>query len=156
MDIGNRIKRRSSEADGSGIFLQVYSIAAAALLLSPASHAAQWTITPSIWVSETYTDNVNLTPREQAKSDFVTQAIPSISVATKGPNLTLNADYGAQETYYADHNGPASLVNLLHADANAKFIENLLYLDSAASITEQNISAFGAQPADNTNNTNNR
>jgi uncharacterized protein (PEP-CTERM system associated) len=157
MAIGNRIKRRSSGADGSGIFLPVCSIAAAAaLLLSPASHAGQWTIVPSMGVSETYTDNVNLTPRDQAKSDFVTQVIPSISVATKGPNLTLNADYGAQETYYADHNGPSSLVNLLHADANAKFIENLLYLDSAASITQQNISAFGAQPVDNTNNTGNR
>lgn len=127
---------------------------AAGMLLAQAASAAEWTLIPSVNVSQTYTDNVNLQP--QAKSDFVTQVTPSLTLISKGPNLNVNANYGLQETYYANHNAGSSLTNLLNATANARFVENLLYLDSAASITEQNISAFGAQPLDNTNGTGNR
>ncbi|MFJ3054876.1 TIGR03016 family PEP-CTERM system-associated outer membrane protein [Herbaspirillum sp. NPDC087042] len=127
---------------------------AATLLVASGAQAAEWTITPSVNLTQTYTDNVNLQP--QGKSDFVTQVTPSLTVVSKGPNLTLNANYGLQETYYANHNAGSSLTNLLNANANARFIDNLLYLDSAASITEQNISAFGAQPVDNTNGSGNR
>lgn len=129
---------------------------AAALLLSSAAQAAEWTFTPSLNVNETYTDNVNLQPKATAKSDFVTQVTPSIGFSAKGPNLIVNGDYGLQEIYYGNHNAGSSLSNLLHADAKAKFIDNLLFLDSAASVTQQNISAFGAQPLDNTNGNGNR
>ena len=129
---------------------------AAAVLLATSAHAAEWTLTPSLNVSETYTDNVNLQPTALAKSDWITQVTPGLSVSAKGPNLTLRGTYSLQETYYGNHNAGSSLTNLLNADAKAKFIDNLLYLDSAASITQQNISAFGAQALDNTNKTNNR
>jgi len=128
--------------------------AAAALLLSSGTQAAEWTFTPSLNVSETYTDNVNLQP--QAKSDFVTMVTPSLGIKAKGPNLVVNADYGLQEIYYGNHNAGSSLTNQLHADAKAKLVDNLLFLDSAASITQQNISAFGAQAVDNTNGNGNR
>jgi uncharacterized protein (PEP-CTERM system associated) len=131
-------------------------VAAAALLFSSAGHAAEWTITPAIDVNETYTDNVNLQPGSRAKSDFVTQVTPSVTVVGKGPRLTLNATYGAQETYYGNQNAASSLSNLLRADAKARVIDNLLYFDSSASITQQNISAFGPQAVDNTNSSGNR
>jgi uncharacterized protein (PEP-CTERM system associated) len=157
MDIGNRIKARTPGVGGAVILTPVRSIAAAAaLLMSPAVHAGEWTIVPRADISETYTDNVNLAPGPQAKSDFVTQVTPSISLTRKGPNLNVYADYGAQETYYANQNAGSSFANLLHATADARFIENLLYLDSAASITQQNISAFGAQQTDNINDSGNR
>jgi len=127
-----------------------------ALAFCVPAHAGDWSITPTINVNETFTDNVNLVPTAQAKSDFVTQVTPGLSVSTKGPNLTFNGYYGLQQTTYANGTNGSSLTNLLHADSTAKLIDNWLFLDTAASITQQNISAYGAQAVDNTSGSANR
>lgn len=121
-----------------------------ALALCSPAWAGDWTLTPFINVNETFTDNINLVPAAQAQSDFVTQVTPGISASTKGPNLTFNGYYGLQQTSYANNTNGSSLTNLLHADSTAKFINNLLFLDASASITQENISAYGAQPVNNT------
>jgi len=131
-------------------------LVAASLLLCASAQAADWSLVPSLGVNETYTNNVNLQPEGLAKSDFVSQITPGFTATTNGPNLTFNGYYGLQKTYYANGNAANSSSNLLNANAKATFIKNLLFLDSSASITQQNISAFGAQPVDNTSASTNR
>lgn len=123
--------------------------AAVAMLAAGCAQAAEWSFTPTLDLRETYTDNVRL--QAQGKSDFVTQVTPGLGVKAKGPDLTLNANVGVQETYYGNHNAGSSLLNLGRADLKARLADNLLYLDSAASVSQQTISAFGPQPVDNTN-----
>jgi uncharacterized protein (PEP-CTERM system associated) len=126
------------------------------LLLSQPAGAAEWTIRPGIQGSETYTDNVTLAPKAQAKSDFVTEITPSISVTGKGRNLDLTASYAAQEILYAQKNAPSALMNQLHLDARARLIDDLFFFDSMAAVTQQSISAFGSQANSNIYNSGNQ
>jgi uncharacterized protein (PEP-CTERM system associated) len=121
------------------------------LLLSSNAHAAQWTFAPAVEASETYTDNVKLQPQASAKSDFVTEVTPSISIIGAGPNLKLKSYFALQDINYANQNASSTLLKQLNVDANVRLIDNLLYFDGASAISQQNISAFGPQPVNNTN-----
>jgi uncharacterized protein (PEP-CTERM system associated) len=74
----------------------------------------------------------------------------------KGSDLKVNASYQMQNYLYAEDSKAHSTNHSLNADANAKLVDELLFLDGNASISQQNISLFGPQAADNTNITGNR
>lgn len=129
--------------------------ATALLLMSGNTGAVEWTFTPHLGVSETYTDNVSLAPRGQERSDFVTQITPGISLRGVGPRLKLSANYSLQTLFYANE-GNNTINHMLDANGNAELVENLFFLDARAGISQQNISLLGAQAVDNTNTTGNR
>lgn len=157
MDIGNTISNQPPYRNCPQTSLPMKSISAAvALLLSSGTYAAEWTIVPSVGASETYTDNVNLAPKPFAKSDYVTEVTPSVSVVKNGRHLKVDATYAMQEIAYAEKNAAARFTQQLHADAKAELIEDLFFLNSTASVSQQNISAFGAQPTNNIYATGNR
>ena len=131
------------------------SAATALLLLSGNAGAIEWTFTPRLGVSETYTDNVGLAPRGQEKSDFVTQITPGISLRGVGPRLKLSANYSLQTLFYANE-GNTTINHMLDAHGNAELVKNLFFLDASAGISQQNISLLGAQASDNINTTGNR
>ncbi|MDO9188337.1 MAG: TIGR03016 family PEP-CTERM system-associated outer membrane protein, partial [Sulfurimicrobium sp.] len=117
----------------------------AMLLLSLNSIAADWKITPSLDLKETYSDNIRLASPGNEKSDFVTQINPGISLTGTGPRLKVNARYGMQNLIYAEESSRNTLRHQLNAGANAELLDDLLYLDGKASISQQNISTFGQQ-----------
>ncbi|MDD5404046.1 MAG: TIGR03016 family PEP-CTERM system-associated outer membrane protein [Sulfuricella sp.] len=130
---------------------------AAAILLLPAhAIAAEWTIVPSLDLKETYSDNITLAPRGYEQSDFVTQVIPGISLTGTGPRLRVNARYAMQNLFYAQESNRNTINHMLNANANAELVDNLLFMDGLASISQQNISLTGPQAADNVNVTGNR
>ena len=129
---------------------------AVALVLSSSTFAAEWSIIPGLGVSETYTDNVNLAPKPFAKSDYVTEISPSIVIVKTGRNLKVNVEESIQEIVYSDSSTASRFANQLHATVKAELINELFFIDSAASESQQNISAFGAQPTNNIYATNNR
>lgn len=129
---------------------------AVALVLSAGSHAAEWSIIPGFGAKETYTDNVHLSPKSTARSDYVTEISPSIVVLKTGRHLKVSVDDVMQEIVYSDKITPAKFTNQLHAAAKAELIDELFFIDSAASVTQQNISAFGAQQTNNIYATSNR
>jgi uncharacterized protein (PEP-CTERM system associated) len=125
-------------------------LALLALLASPACRA-DWKFTPSVALTETYTDNVALTSAEQAKSEFVTDLAPTLSIANDGPRLKLQASYQMHGYAYSDRQVANTNRSQRHLEANAKakLVEDLLYFDGAASINQQAVSAFGPQVNDN-------
>jgi uncharacterized protein (PEP-CTERM system associated) len=128
----------------------------AMLLLSLNSIAADWKITPSLDLKETYSDNIRLASPGSEKSDFVTQINPGISLTGTGPRLKVNARYGMQNLIYAEESSRNTLRHQLNAGANAELLDDLLYIDGKASISQQNISTFGQQSTgDNINITDN-
>lgn len=133
----------------------ICSAAAAMALLSSPSGAADWKITPTLELRETYSDNIGLFAAGNEKSDFVTQINPGISLKGNGPRLKVNARYGMQNLIYAEESSRNAVRHLLSADANAELLDDFLFLDGKASISQQNISAFNAQTADSINTTNN-
>ncbi|MDY7544690.1 TIGR03016 family PEP-CTERM system-associated outer membrane protein [Glaciimonas sp. Gout2] len=129
---------------------------AVALVLSSVTFAAEWSIIPSLGVNETYTDNVNLAPKSFAKSDYITEISPSIVLVKTGRYLRVNVEDIVQEVIYSDKSTGSKFTNQLHATVKAELIDELFFVDSAASESQQNISAFGAQPTNNIYATNNR
>jgi len=157
MDTGLTISNRPPHRDYPQTAFPLKSIAAAvALMLSSGAYAADWTIVPSVGVSETYTDNVNLAPKPLAKSDYVTEIMPSISFVENGPYVKANVNYAMQEIDYAENHAAAQFLNQLQAGAKVELIQDLFFIDSTASVSQQNISALGAQPTNNIYATNNR
>lgn len=119
-------------------------LALGALLLAPAARA-DWKLTPTLDLRETYSDNVLLQSDARARGSFITEVSPGIRVRHKGPRLVFNGL--TQLHYYALSNSDVPGGNrsnlVLHGDGKAKLIEDLLYLDGGASIQQQGISAFG-------------
>lgn len=132
------------------------SIATAMLLVYSHAGAADWKITPTLSLQETYTDNVTLAPPGLEKSDFITQINPGISLTGTGSRLKLNASYVMQNLVYAEESSRNTMNHILNANANAELVENFFYLDGRAAISQQNISLLGPQAADNVNSTGNR
>jgi uncharacterized protein (PEP-CTERM system associated) len=117
-----------------------------ALLMSPQCRA-DWKITPAVDLRETYTDNVRLEPSESARSQFITDLTPSLSIASDGPRLKLHAAFATHLYAYSNDRieGTNRSQRQFAADAKAKLIDDLLFFDGTAAIAQQNISAFGPQ-----------
>jgi uncharacterized protein (PEP-CTERM system associated) len=157
MDMGNTIRNPALRRRYSRVAFSLKSLAAATtLVISSSSSAAEWTFVPSVGVSETYTDNVNLAPKPYAESDYVTEIMPSISIVGDGPHVKFDANFAVQELDYAEKNAPAQFLDQLHANTHAELIDNLFFIDGAASVSQQNISALGPQTTDNIYVTDNR
>lgn len=127
------------------------AVAMALLALAPASRA-EWKFTPYVDVRETYTDNVALRP--VAEANWVTDLTPSLQLEHTGPRLNLRASYSKHFFKYADDTvgGVQRQNQSLAAAGLAKVIDELLYVDATASISQQDRSAFGplVQSTDNT------
>jgi uncharacterized protein (PEP-CTERM system associated) len=131
------------------------AVALAALSLAPPSRA-DWKVTPYIDLQETYTDNVLLAPKDQARSQFVTTLAPSLSLIGHTPRADLSVNYSKRFNEYSDSNlsGTNGSTQQLQATGKARLVDELLFLDANASISQQAVSAFGPQPTF-TGNTNN-
>lgn len=127
------------------------------LLLAPACRA-QWTFTPSVDLRETYTDNVSLAPADQARGQFVTEVAPGFSLVEKSSRLTFNGSYQLHlyEFTGAAAAGENHAQSQLQATAQARLIDELLFVDASAAVSQQATSAFGPQINDNGYSTVNR
>ncbi|MFZ6814873.1 TIGR03016 family PEP-CTERM system-associated outer membrane protein [Undibacterium sp. Rencai35W] len=111
--------------------------------------AAEWKVIPSINVSESYTDNVKLTP--VAESSYITQVAPSLSLTATGAQLRFRADYVMQNLYYSGNNNGIKTSHLLNANANSELIKDLFFLDGIANISQQSVNPFTDQATSNLN-----
>lgn len=122
-------------------------MALALLAIVPAAHA-QWRITPSIGVTETFTDNVAQQSDELARSQWVTEVTPGIAV--QGATRRVSVDAVARfhqflYSYKRDRSNVKDNQPELHAQGQARMVDDWLYLDAAASHGIQAVSAFGPQ-----------
>jgi uncharacterized protein (PEP-CTERM system associated) len=116
-----------------------------ALLLAPTAFA-EVKFTPSILGSETFSDNVNQRPADQAESSFITEVTPSLSLVSNGPRLRLSAEYQLHLYSYSnkvDNTNNAS--SQYQLNMQAKLIDQLLDLDASATRQSTSRSAFGPQ-----------
>lgn len=117
------------------------------LLLPGVAGAADWSVVPMLRVRESYTDNVNLAPPGRARAEWTTEVAPGVSVSVDdGQRLNLALSYALQKVLYT---GRADRTNQqLDAGGHAELLPDWLYLNARASISQQNISAFGPQLVD--------
>jgi len=117
--------------------------------LPGAALAGRWDFTPSVTVSETYTDNVGLaggsarTPSSAApgggesKSDFITAVTPAISVRGSGTRLVLNADYSLSRRMYLHQTDRNEFRHALTGKGVAELWERVFFFDADATISDQ-------------------
>ena len=104
-------------------------------------------VTPTLSVTETWTDNVDLQAGPRAHSELVTQLSPGISVVRKGRRLNLAAS--AQWHQFAYLNDVRRDLNDNQRQYNAALqgilVDDLLFIDASASRGQRSVSAFGPQ-----------
>jgi uncharacterized protein (PEP-CTERM system associated) len=125
-------------------------------LLACSAWAARWDIVPTLAVVETYTDNVSLTSDAFKQSDWVTQAIPGISVAATGARLRFNANYNPEFTYYGRETQENQVFHRGNAVGVAEIAKQLLFIDAGAAVNQYDISPQGPVTTSNINSTGNR
>ena len=129
----------------------------ALLICLPALASAAWAdgAPPSGLVIQTrlaletlLTDNNRLTDTNRDTA-LVTTVSPGISIAARGARLFGTLDYSLSGIAYAKSAEPDRIQQSLRAVGSAELIENLLKVDTAASISQQSASALGPQTLDN-------
>ncbi|GGC97180.1 hypothetical protein GCM10011396_50830 [Undibacterium terreum] len=127
-----------------------------AIGLATGAHAAEWKISPTVNLTETYTDNVKLVPDSQKQSSFITQASPGVDFTATGAQLKMRVNYQMQNLYYTGDANGLKTNHLLNADANSELMKDLFFLDGKANISQQNQSPFASEATNNLNLSNNR
>jgi len=116
--------------------------------------AGNWTITPTIAVSVTETDNLNLS-RSNTQSSLITNVAPGISIDGSGGRAKLRLNYSMNNLFYtADPSQNNQTQNALNAFGTLEAVENWLFIDASGNIYQQAISPFGAAPLSSSVNTN--
>jgi uncharacterized protein (PEP-CTERM system associated) len=127
--------------------LRLTPLALAALLLSNEAWA-DWKITPSIQLRETYSDNAGNQPDEQTHGSFISEAAPSLNVSGTTSRLKFNASAEFRRFAYSNDDLP----NVRNGDrryqatGSAIAVKEWLYLDASATGARQAVSAFGPLP----------
>ncbi|MES2103852.1 MAG: TIGR03016 family PEP-CTERM system-associated outer membrane protein [Pseudomonadota bacterium] len=127
-----------------------------AMSLAASSQAAEWKISPTVNLTETYTDNVRLLPDSQKQSSFITQLSPGLDVTAVGAQARMRINYQMQNLYYTGDANGVKTNHLLNADGNTELVKDLFFLDGKANVSQQDQSPFAATSTNNLNLSNNR
>jgi len=118
----------------------------AALNWPQSSMAGQWRATPTISVTETFTDNATLANEsEDRNSDFITLIEPGVTVRGSGGRINLNFDYSLRQKMYLRDTRPNSLRNNFLGGGDVELWEDVLTLQGQGSISREIVN--GRQPA---------
>lgn len=101
-----------------------------------------WRFTPEISVTETYTDNAALVPAPTALHSWVTETTPGIRIEKRGIRSNLFLDYRLHDFRYARDSRLNNSQRLLTSRATVEAVDNWMFVDASANITQQNRSAF--------------
>ncbi|NVM78344.1 uncharacterized protein (PEP-CTERM system associated) [Duganella sp. SG902] len=116
------------------------------LTLPAVAVPADWTVTPSVRMRSSYSDNMNLAPADRARSQITGEFSPGVQVSTDGPRLQLALSYTLQKVVYTRQ--PERTAQQLDASGHAEILPDWLFLDARSGISQRNVSAFGPQLTD--------
>jgi uncharacterized protein (PEP-CTERM system associated) len=116
----------------------------------PASVAAQrrFVVVPSFSITETLTDNVKLTGSNQ-RADLITQLSPGIRISSNSGRVQGFFDYTLNALVYARTSESNDIQHALNTAATIEAVENWAFVDVAASVSQQALSAYGTKSSDN-------
>ena len=106
-----------------------------------------FTLTPTVSVTETLTNNVDLSATDP-RSDAITQVRLGVSVGSRSGQLRGFLNYGLTGNFYArnsDRNA-ISNQNALNANFDVEVVDGRAFVGVSAAIGQTATSAFGAQP----------
>jgi uncharacterized protein (PEP-CTERM system associated) len=112
----------------------------------PSARAQQGglTITPGFSVTQTFTDNRNLSATDR-QAESVTVLSPRVQISSRSGRVRGALDYSLNGVIYARNSSANSVQNALSAVLNAEVVERHAFIDARASISRQSISALDLQ-----------
>jgi uncharacterized protein (PEP-CTERM system associated) len=114
-----------------------------------------WVLTPSLALSETYTDNVNLAPSSQARSDLVTSISPSLNIVGQSAHVNLAFTYDPQLLLFALGTSSPVVQQQLLGTGKVEIVPHEVFIDGSASISQAYVSTAGAFAPTNVTTNNN-
>jgi uncharacterized protein (PEP-CTERM system associated) len=117
---------------------------------------SNWRIEPRLQVRETYSDNIGLARSNAAKSEFVTAISPGISIRSSAARSNIDVNYSLNKFFYVRDSDRDTLNHQLRGSASFELVDDLIYLDTLANISQQAVSAFGPIGANSSVNENSR
>ncbi len=106
-------------------------------LASTAALGGDWKFTPSLALSERYSDNVNLSTSGREESEWITEISPRISLQRSGARIRANVDYSLQGLLYANDSDRNTLRHHLNGQSSSELVEEWLFLDAGARISHE-------------------
>lgn len=100
------------------------------------AHAGEWTVSPSMGVSTTFTDNANGANDDQDRnSDQVFTASPGVSVSGTGGRVSLNLAFSHNRFLSRQGQSDDSSNNTLTANGRAEVWDQVAFIDLTSSIS---------------------
>ena len=126
-----------------------------AIAFATGADAADWRFTPSVGASATYTDNANQSA-SNPEDALILSVTPGFSLRSQGSRrVQASVNYNLSGVARFGEDSSTDLYHNLGAVGKAELIEDFLFLDGTASISQALISLVGS-PADATTNDANR
>ena len=119
-----------------------------ALPIKPVYAVDGWAVAPKLTLTQSYSDNVTRNPASSAEDGWISEAAPGVRIAHSGTRLNLNIDYELHQFFYINRTQLNSTQNRLNSNARVEAIDDWLFIDALANVSQQNRSAFGASVAD--------
>lgn len=130
----------------------VWGFAAVGVLAQESVGAAgpgrEWSVAPRLSVTETFTDNVRLSP-SAPQSEQITEVSPGLSLQSQGRSHKAYLDVALTEIFYANDTAAHRTQKALNTFGTLEAVDNWLFIDFNGAITQQAISAFGPQLSGN-------
>ncbi|UEX77358.1 TIGR03016 family PEP-CTERM system-associated outer membrane protein [Sediminicurvatus halobius] len=127
---------------------------AAALLASPA-HALDWSFTPTLSDSLTFTDNVELAPPGEEDWELINVISPGFNVTGDSARTTVNASYRLRALTHLRESDRDRLNHVFSGSLNSELIGENLFIDASARYSQEVLSLFGPIGLDDTSDTGN-
>lgn len=131
--------------------LRLLPLAAAAMLAAAPAHA-QWVFTPSVGLTGTWTDNIDLREKDLAQSQFVTELRPQLALAGQNRHLKLSAVAAVERYAYSDRDdvrNPSDSLTTYAANLQGTLVDQLLYVDATANRSRRSLQPFSPGAEDN-------
>lgn len=116
--------------------------------------ARAWTIVPRIGVTETLTDNINLTATDK-QTGLISELSPGVRIDARTARLRMFLDYQLNGIFYSTGDNGNQAQSALSAFGTVEAIDNWLFVDFSGQISQELINPFGQQSASNVYDTRN-
>src|SRR5579863_7019618 len=103
-----------------------------------------WLVVPSLGLGETWTDNVNLAPPGQQKTDLITSISPDLTVTHQSARLQSSLDFSPQILIFdLGTSSPIFQPNML-GTGHAEIVPETFFFDGSAAVSQNYVNLAAA------------
>lgn len=113
---------------------------------SAGAYAGEWTITPRVEVEQSVTDNAR-SASEGLEADLITTTTAGIDIAGEGRRAQLNLNVDLARDDFWDNTDLSGLRQSLIGRGNIEALEDLVFIDTRASINQRSLARGGTATA---------